>query len=307
MQFKKTPTMMKILFALLIISINVCAQNDNNAIKILTYYNIVSTESEKGKDEKQSLINNTVKVLLNLKTNQYTTKQERDELYLQHKKLATRDNEQISTLMNLEEIDPKIDYKNKALQYVLQLDTFLNRDYDVFLTMLNDSTLNSFDQITKFLFGPLTNLNNKQIDYLEAKKDFQSEYNISPNGLTTKGGIEYIDLADLNFDYIKIDRDEKIRLLSFSGGKNCNENTVIYKQFIGIRVLNGDTVRILTACQTYDIDQPKTFGYFSLPHEYTASKLKNATKKLVAFNKQQFELERKNLKTCIGELGFAAE
>ena len=122
--------------------------------------------------------------------------------------------------------------------------------------------------------------------------------------LSFKNKIEYIKLEDLKFQLINIAWNEEIEVLSFSGGKNCNDEHTIYKQFIGIRKLTGDTVRILSACQIYNSPKLGKIGYFMEDPTNPIVERKISSAKLVAFNKGHSKLERGNFKTCIGGLGF---
>lgn len=125
--------------------------------------------------------------------------------------------------------------------------------------------------------------------------------------LSPKDKMEYIKLEELKFEFISIARNEEIELLSFSGGKICKNEYTVYKQFIGIRKLTGDTVRILAACQTYKSSKLNKIGYFIEDYKNPLINRDLISKKLVAFNRRYFKLEKGNYKTCIGGLGFPVE
>lgn len=117
--------------------------------------------------------------------------------------------------------------------------------------------------------------------------------------------IEYLDLQTLNFEYVELKQDEEIELLSFSGGKNCDDKFSVFKQFIGIRKLNGDTVRILAECQTLTSRKlSKTGVYSNRTFPYPLERNKNERQKVVAFNRKNTTLEKRTYPTCIGGIGF---
>jgi hypothetical protein len=143
--------------------------------------------------------------------------------------------------------------------------------------------------------------------------------------------------SDPNFNFKSLDalgyekgniRDgTTIRILSFSGGPDCTDETTYYYQFIGVNKDNNDTVRILSPCQTIPEGNTPTEGTFS-SWEKTSAPLDNAldalkkdhdelkdldkdnfeptnrTDRKVVFNKKQLDIETRNYKTVIGTLGF---
>jgi|GEM_PF-3814125 len=70
-----------------------------------------------------------------------------------------------------------------------------------------------------------------------------------------------------------------------------------------LRQCYGDTVRILSPCQTYDIYNPIQIGYYRSDIHY-ATQNSDTKNYFIIFNKHQTSLERRNFKTTIGMLSF---
>jgi hypothetical protein len=121
-------------------------------------------------------------------------------------------------------------------------------------------------------------------------------------------------LEDLPFRIVTLNTGTKIKILSFSGGPVCTPDETYYYQYIGIIQGTSDTIRVLSPCQTIpDGDQPEE-GSFS-PWDSTSKIIKDVMKeygeknietenKIVVFNKNNSQLERREFKTAIGSLSF---
>jgi hypothetical protein len=112
---------------------------------------------------------------------------------------------------------------------------------------------------------------------------------------------------------VKLKEKTKFRVISYSGGKYCDNDTNYYYQFIAINQETLDTVRILSLCQQYDFKKDKKIGSFSskgdisglineVLNEY-GSDIDSADK-MVVFNKKLSHFESKNYETIIGSLSF---
>jgi len=129
----------------------------------------------------------------------------------------------------------------------------------------------------------------------------------------TESNFEYKKLEDCNFDIIKLKEQTKIKVLSYSGGKYCDNETKYYYQFIGVNQETLDTVRILSLCQKYEFVEGKKIGSFTskgnmsdlinqIGDQYGLDNSSN--EKMVVFNKERSAFELGNYTTAIGSLSF---
>ena len=129
----------------------------------------------------------------------------------------------------------------------------------------------------------------------------------------SENNFEYKSLEDCNFEMIKLKEQTKIKVISYSGGKYCDNDTKYYYQFIGINQETLDTVRVLSLCQMYKFVEGKKIGSFSskgdlselidqVGSQYGLDK--DSSEKMVVFNKERSPFESGVYKTSIGSLGF---
>jgi hypothetical protein len=129
----------------------------------------------------------------------------------------------------------------------------------------------------------------------------------------SNSNFEYKELKDCNFDIVKLEEQTKIKVLSYSGGKYCDNETNYYYQFIGVNQKNLDTVRILSLCQKYEFVEGKKIGSFTskvnmsdiinqIGEQYGLDN--NSNEKMVVFNKERSAFELGNYMTAIGSLSF---
>jgi hypothetical protein len=130
--------------------------------------------------------------------------------------------------------------------------------------------------------------------------------------------------ADPNFDFKKFNDYEfepalitdgtRIQIISFSGGPDCTPDRTYYYQFIGVVKGTQDTIRILSACQVIEQENPPAEGSFSDMRKASAiadsairehgENVFDSGKKIIVFNKQNLELENRDFKTAIGAISF---
>ena len=128
----------------------------------------------------------------------------------------------------------------------------------------------------------------------------------------SESNFEYKKLSECNFKITKLKEQTKIKILSYSGGKYCDNETKYYYQFIGINQENNDTIRVLSLCQKYNFDKDKQIGSFTSRGNLTdvisqiGNKfgLDNNDKRLVVYNKERAQFESGNYKTIIGSISF---
>jgi len=112
---------------------------------------------------------------------------------------------------------------------------------------------------------------------------------------------------------VKLKEQTKIRVISYSGGKYCDNDTKYYYQFIAINQETLDTVRVLSLCQQYDFKKDKKIGSFcsngdisglinEVLSEYGSDI--DSGDKMVVFNKKLSHFESQNYKTIIGSISF---
>lgn len=129
----------------------------------------------------------------------------------------------------------------------------------------------------------------------------------------SESNFEYKELEDCNFDIVKLKEQTKIKVLSYSGGKYCDNETKYYYQFIGVNQETLDTVRILSLCQKYEFVEGKKIGSFTskgnmsdlinqIGNQYGLDN--SSDEKMVVFNKERSAFELGNHMTAIGSLGF---
>ncbi len=129
----------------------------------------------------------------------------------------------------------------------------------------------------------------------------------------SESNFEYKELKDCNFEMIKLKEQVKIKILSYSGGKYCDNDIKYYYQFIGINQETLDTVRVLSLCQKYEFIEGKKLGSFTTKGDFSdiinqiGNELgldNNSYEKKVVFNKERSDFESGNHKTAIGSLSF---
>jgi len=124
----------------------------------------------------------------------------------------------------------------------------------------------------------------------------------------------YVKLEEFRYSEATIKEGTKIKILSFSGGKDCSPEETYYFQFIGVNQSTMDTVRILSPCQLIKADEMPEEGNF-YPLQESAALLEKvlkehgekpliAEKKFVVFNRHFKDIEERNFKTAIGMLSF---
>lgn len=134
------------------------------------------------------------------------------------------------------------------------------------------------------------------------------------NCKTQDPNFRYVRLEDFKYSPAILKEGTEIKILSFSGGKDCTFEESYYYQFIGIDLTTNDTVRILTPCQKVDVDAKPERGTFT-PWQETSKIIDNALKehgekeiisekKFIVFNRHYKDIEDKDYKTAIGTLGF---
>lgn len=129
-------------------------------------------------------------------------------------------------------------------------------------------------------------------------------------GAFVEGVYEYIPLEEYKYTAATIKDGSSINILSFSGGKMCDEKNLYYVQFIAIDSLTNDTVRIFSACTTYQEDFPRTGSFNNTTSNDAAQQLvekglqKNGKNQYVVFNKDNAGIEKGNYKTTFGTVGF---
>lgn len=268
-----------------------------------SYFDSVKNEIDAGKKIQQKLINETAQIILSIKENAafiVDTKSFRALLdSAQKANLETRQN-----IAKITEIDPQINYKGKVLEYMNQFNSFYDKEYKEFVVLLDQKLENRFEKLATLMASKLTLLKERETELENAKVAFNNKYPVDKDGVAkTEPDFEYVNFADFKYTQANINPGEEISLLSYSGGKNCDPKTIYYEQFIGVVKSTGDTVRILTPCQTYDVEKAHRIAYYQ--NDVTPGPINQiAEKSLVVFNKNQPFLEKKDLKTTIGVLSF---
>jgi hypothetical protein len=125
----------------------------------------------------------------------------------------------------------------------------------------------------------------------------------------------YVKLEDFKYTPATIKDGTEIKILSYSGGKECSGKEIYYYQFIGIDNSTLDTVRILAPCQLFDVTRGTKTGIFYndgiskvfdlLLKDSKEDVFKMSDKEnFVVFNKKAESLEKRNFRTAIGSLAF---
>ena len=122
----------------------------------------------------------------------------------------------------------------------------------------------------------------------------------------TDDTFELVNMDEFEFEATSLNEGEKVEILGYSGGPNCNADTEYYLQYL-VRRENGDTVRVFSSCSTFDWDSGVREGSFvsddilaQLRKKYTGDR-----ESLLVFNRElaPFEQGRK-FKTVFGSIGF---
>jgi len=285
------------------IIISSCGQNKVETMVARAYYDSINYQITSNKQLQQSLIDKATEVILAIK-NDNSAKIDTKALR------ALLDSAKASNILrqrnikNITEVDVNLNLKGKALDYVRLFTSFYDNEFKDLINLLDQEQEDKFTKASSLILPKLNLIKEKEIALKTAQEAFNAKYPLDADGnLRTKPDYEYQKLSDLKFRQADIKEGEEIKLLSFSGGKDCDDETIYFKQFIGIVKSTGDTIRILAACQLYDMDKPKRTCYFQNEISGISQNISDK-KKLVAFNKHQAILEKKDFKTVIGFLRF---
>jgi len=90
----------------------------------------------------------------------------------------------------------------------------------------------------------------------------------------------YVKLEEFRYSEATITKGTEIKILSFSGGKDCSPEESYYYQFIGVNLSTNDTLRILAPCQSVDVNARPTTGTFT-PWQETKILRKETSKLLL--------------------------
>lgn len=113
-----------------------------------------------------------------------------------------------------------------------------------------------------------------------------------------------VDFDSFSYQNADLAESASVTILSFSGGPECNNDVVYYKQFIVIADSTKDTLRVLSPCQAYDGTIYSGLFSKNLEQELPLAKqyLENRNKQII-FNKNN-ALESGQYKTIIGSISF---
>jgi hypothetical protein len=280
-----------------------CGQNRIETIQARAYYDSINFQINANRDLQQSLIDKATVAILTIKKDNTATIDTKSLQQL----LDSAKKKNISRQHNIEkitEVDDDINYKGKVLDYVQHFNNFYDNEFKDFLVILNDKQQDRFTKGAALLMPKLKLIKEKEIEFKNAQEAFKSKYPVDEDGaIRTKPDYELVNFSEFKYKQADLKDGEEISLLSFSGGKDCEYETTYFKQFIGIVKSTGDTVRILSPCQTYDIHNPVQIGYYRRDITY-ATQNSDTKSYFIVFNKHQASLEKRNLKTTIGMLSF---
>jgi hypothetical protein len=268
-----------------------------------SYFDSIKNELNAGKKMQQKLIDETTSIVLSIKDDSaFTVDINSFQALVDSAKKANR--ETLQNIAKITEIDPEINYKAKVMEYLTMFKSLYENEYKEFVVVVNQKGEDRFEKSTKVILSKLQAIKEHETGLENAKAAFNNKYPVDADGVAkTDPDFEYENLADFKYTEANINPGEEILILSYSGGDDCDGKTVYYKQFIGVAKSTGDTVRILTPCQLYDMEKAHRVGHYQT--DLTAGIIDHADKKsLVVFNKNQPFLEKKDLKTTIGFLSF---
>jgi len=185
----------------------------------------------------------------------------------------------------LQETDTIINLKAKALNFLKSQIKF------------DENGLQEYRKAFQEISTPLNEMVNNNQQILDgAKRAFAEVYNIPQDDETTTP-YNYVELAAFKYKKANILYGEEVSVLSFSGD-TCYNSIVYFNQFIVKVKSTGDIIRILSPCQSYDATDTGTTVFSPANTDYPNPIC------LIVFNKDENSLERKNLKTIIGSVGF---
>jgi hypothetical protein len=93
---------------------------------------------------------------------------------------------------------------------------------------------------------------------------------------------QYLPLEEYKYSQASIQPGTEVELLAFSGGKEGDENSVFYYQFLVVDKTAGDTLRILTPLISIDESAGLDNKTYTTPLQYNPNKgVKNAFYELV--------------------------
>jgi hypothetical protein len=280
-----------------------CGQNRVETIQARAYFDSINFQINANRDLQQSLIDKATVAILTIKEDKAATIDTKSLQQL----LDSAKKRNILRLQNIEkitEVDAGINYKGKVLDYVQHFNNFYEKEFKDFLVILNDKEQDRFAKGAAILMPKLKLIKEREIEFKNAQQAFKSKYPVDQDGaIRTKPDYEFVRFSEFKFQKADLKDGEEIRLLSFSGGKDCEYETTYFKQFIGIVKSTGDTVRILSPCQTYDIHNPMQIGYYNSDTHYSTQN-PDTKNYFIVFNLHQTSLEKRNLKTTIGMLSF---
>ena len=119
----------------------------------------------------------------------------------------------------------------------------------------------------------------------------------------------YTAFEEFNYEEATIADNAKVKILSFSGGKQCTTEETYYYSIIVVVIDTEDTIRILTPCQLFSTKFP--MGTFHKKDISIDSIMKSVgfdlygvTKKQFVVANSKFPFQNENYKAIIGSLGF---
>lgn len=125
----------------------------------------------------------------------------------------------------------------------------------------------------------------------------------------SNSSLESIKIENFEFEKSDIINGTEIEILSISDSKECTTKATYYRSVIGINKGNGDTIRILTACQI--LSENFKIGTFSGKSPKSDSLLQALGYSNLLNQKLQYVLidykkpyQRRNYKVAIGNIAF---
>lgn len=280
-----------------------CNKKRISSARAFAFYDSVNHELTMNKDIQQRLIDRTLTIILQINNDKNVIvdiKPLRDLFDSSRTVNMIRQ----KNIEKIEEVDPRIDYKAKVLDYVKTFNDFYKNEYYEFLKVLDQPQIDRSEKYRTTFAAKLVEIKQKQETFQDAQKEFREKYEEKEEYKRVKGDYVYKNLSALNYIIVKIPEGTKFKLLSYSGG-DCIPVDLSYRQFIGINLDNGDTVRILTSCQSqeYDFENAPAVGTFKEDVNEKPEST-SADVKFVIFNKNLSDLEKGNYQTTFGILQF---
>ncbi len=283
-----------------------CGHQKADPKKAHEFYAVVAEQISGKKDIDQEFIDKMAAALTTAKEDS-TAVINIDELKTLFLLARKNNEEQLTRIEALEEVDNAIGVKKKVLQYLTAFNEAYHIEFPYTIEMLNANTDDRLERINEKLFPKLLAIKNLQVEMDYALNSFQDKYEDKAAAEPRRTGenYEFVKLKDFIFSPATIKEGTKIELLSFSGGDDLRDGKLYYKQFIGIDKTTGDTVRILAiaSMQHYDLDKAPRIGSFtkdiSIRDQMAAGDLE-----YIIFNKELADIEKGNYKTAFGILKF---